>query len=312
MGATAPTRGLPQEPSRVTLDDLIRDQAHDQGGYVAHKQLREIGLTQNAIKHRIARGFLIVEYFGVYAVGRRPTSPLGWAHGARVACGEESGLSHHSAGSVFRVFRHWSLPFHVSTPVRHRVKGINIHHRPALTAQDFVMEQGIQVTTPALTVYDLSPTLTRKRLIRVVNTLRLSHGLELQQLHELLERFPRHPGARNVRAMLGVAQRQPSRSGPEDAWPDFAAAHGFTNWDTNVHVGPHRVDVLFLPDLLIVEIDGPTHELTQAEDKEQDADILTTYGIPTLRIPVDDFEKLPAKQAARIQRILAARRTRAA
>jgi very-short-patch-repair endonuclease len=112
--------------------------------------------------------------------------------------------------------------------------------------------------------------------------------------------------------MLRIAQKEPGRSGAEDDWPIFASAHGITGWDTNVHVDHYRVDVLFLPDLLIVEIDGPTHELTVDSDKEQDADILTRFGIPTLRIPVEDFESMPAKQAARIQRILAARRAAAA
>jgi hypothetical protein len=294
------------------LNDLIRESADRQGGYVSHKQLRAIGLTPSAIKHRIARGLLIVEYFEVYAVGHRPTSTLGWAHGARVACGEESGLSHHSAGSVFRVLDYWSLPFHVSTPVRHRVKGINIHYRPALSDRDFVIEQGIRVTTPALTAYDLAPTLTRRRLVRVVNMLRLSNGLELEQLRDLLSRFPRHPGARAVREMLAVAPKRPSRSAVEDDWPAFAATYGLTGWDTNVTVGPYEVDVLFLPDLLIVEIDGPSHELTAAEDKDRDADILTRFHIPTVRIPVDEFVSKPDKHAARIHQVLAMRRGRAA
>jgi len=290
------------------VEDLIREAADEHGGYVTHAQLREIGLTQSGIKHRIARGFLIVEYFGVYAVGHRPATTLNRARGALAACGPHSGLSHHSAGSVWRVSRHWSLPFHVSAPVRCRTKGIRTHHRPALTDRDFVVGQGLRVTTPALTAYDLAPSLTPKQLIRVVNTFRLANGLELRELDDLLRRFPRHPGARHVRAMLGIAQKEPGRSGAEDDWPIFAAAQGFTGWDTNVHVGPYRVDVLFLPDVLVVEIDGPTHELTADSDKEQDADILTRFGIPTLRIPVGDFETMPAKHAARIHKILASRR----
>ena len=291
------------------IEDSIRQVAHDQGGYVTHWQLREqLGLTDDAIKHRIARHFLIIEYRGVYAVGRRPTNPIDRAHGALLACGPGAGLSHHSGGSLWGAFRSWRQPLHVSTRLDRRPKGIKTHHRPALTDRDFVVEQGLRVTTPALTAYDLAPSLTPKRLIRVVNTLRLANGLELRELEDLLRRFPRHPGARHVRAMLGTAQKEPGRSGAEDDWPIFAAAHGFTEWDTNVHVGPYRVDVLFLPDVLVVEIDGPTHELTADSDKEQDADILTRFGIPTLRIPVGDFETMPAKQAARIHKILASRR----
>jgi hypothetical protein len=279
---------------------------------VTNPQLREAGLTRSAIRNLITRRYLIVEYFEVYAVGRSPTNPIDRAHGPLLACGPDAGLSHHSAGSLWGVFPSWSPPFHVSTRLDRRPKGVRTHHRPALRDGDFVIREGLRVTTPALTAYDLAPRLTPKRLIRVVNTLRLANGLDLKELEDLLRRFPRHPGARPIRAMLGIAQKEPTRSGPEDDWPIFAAAHGFTGWDTNVHVGPYRVDVLFLPDLLVVEIDGPTHELTADSDKEQDADILTRFRIPTLRIPVSEFETMPAKQAARIHKILAARRARAA
>jgi hypothetical protein len=294
------------------IDDCIRKLAHNQGGHVTSPQLREAGLTRSAIRNLVARRFLIVEYFGVYAVGRRPTNPIDRAHGALLACGPGAGLSHHSGGSLWGVFPSWSQGFHVSTRLDRRAKGVKTHHRPALSDADFVIRAGLRVTTPALTAYDLAPRLTPKRLIRVVNQLRLANGLELQALEDLLRRFPRHPGARPVRAMLGIAQKEPSRSGPEDHWPIFAAAYGFTNWATNVHVGPYRVDVLFLPDVLVVEIDGPTHDLTADSDKEQDAEILTRFGIPTLRIPVEDYERMPAKQAARIKRILAVRRGQAA
>jgi very-short-patch-repair endonuclease len=294
------------------LNDLIRRKADDQGGYISHTQLREIGLTQSAIKHRIARGFLIVEYDEVYAVGHRPRNPLNRAHGVLVACGPESGLCHESAASVWQVSRYWSIPFHVSTPVRRRLSGIRTHHRTALTDGDFTIEQGLRVTTPALTAFDLAPTLTRKRLVRVVNTLRLANGLELQQLEDLLRRFPRHPGARAVREMLASAPKHASRSGAEDHWPAFAAAYGLSGWETNVFVGPYEVDVLFGPDLLIVEIDGPSHELAVDEDRNRDADIWARFKIPTLRVPVHDYESEPAEQAARIHQILAARRARAA
>lgn len=294
------------------VEDLIRETAHHHGGYVSHAQLREIGLTQSAIKHRIARGFLIVEYFGVYAVGHRPTTTVNRAHGALAACGPRSGLSHHSAGSVWRVSRYWSLPFHVSAPVRCRTKGIRTHHRPALTPRDFVIQQGLRVTTPALTTLDLAPTLTRKRLLRVVNEFRLAKRLELVELEDLLRRFPRHPGARHIRHLLRASQKEPTRSGIEDDWPEFAASYGLTGWETNVFVGTYRVDVLFVPDLLVVELDGPTHDLTTHSDKDQDADILTRFQIPTLRIPVEEFTATPAEHAARIHKILAARRARAA
>jgi very-short-patch-repair endonuclease len=293
------------------IEDSIRKVAHDQGGYVTYWQLREqLGLTHDAIKHRIARHFLIIEYRGVYAVGRRPTNPIDRAHGALLACGPGAGLSHQSGGSLWGVFRSWRQPLHVSTRLDRRPKGVKTHHRPALTTRDFVIQQGLRVTTPAVTILDLAPTLTGKRLLRIVNEFRLTKRLELVELEDLLRRFPRHPGARHIRQLLRVSQQEPTRSGIEDDWPEFAARHGLTGWEMNVLVGRYRVDVLFIPDLLIVELDGPTHDLTTHRDKDQDAEILTRFGTPTLRIPVDQFTAKPAEQAARIHKILADRRAR--
>jgi hypothetical protein len=214
---------------------------------------------------------------------------------------------------LWEVVRSWPKRFHVSTALDRRPAGITTHHRPALLRTDITVHRRLRVTTPALTVLDLAPRLTRKRLLRVVNELRLRNLLDIQDLELLLERFPRHCGARRVREGLGLAQREPTRSGTEDDWPPFASAHGLTDWEMNVHVGPYRVDVLFLPDLLIVELDGwPTHSLESAieEDKDRDADILERFGIPTIRITRHQFRTNPPRQAARIHRILEGRRSR--
>jgi very-short-patch-repair endonuclease len=75
----------------------------------------------------------------------------------------------------------------------------------------------------------------------------------------------------------------------------------------------YRVDVIFLPDLLIVELDGwrvhgtpPSFEA----DRDQDAAILEQTGIPTIRVTYKQFHADPAKQAGRIHAVLARRRAR--
>jgi hypothetical protein len=295
------------------IDDRIAEIAEPQGWHIHYRQLRAIGLSRRAIEHRVSRGSLVRVFSQVFAVGHRPTEPVELAHGALLACGPRAALSHGSGGALWQIVKSWPQRFHVSTSLDRRPAGITTHHRPALLRTDITIEQGLRVTTPALTILDLAPTLSRRRLIRAVNELRLRDLLEIHELELLLERFPRHRGARRIRDTVGLAQREPSRSGIEDDWPPFAAAHGLTGWEMNVHVGPHRVDVLFLPDLLIVELDGwITHSLEPAieEDKDRDADILERFGIPTIRIPRQQFRAAPGRQAARIHRILEGRRTR--
>ena len=122
------------------------------------------------------------------------------------------------------------------------------------------------MTTPALTALDLAPgphaqTPDEGRQRRSASLKRL----DLSRLENLLRRFPRHPGARpRTTPCYGLAQKEPTRSGPEDDWPDFAAALRPHRLGHQPFVGPYRVDVLFVPDLLVVELDGPTHDLTAA------------------------------------------------
>jgi very-short-patch-repair endonuclease len=293
------------------IEEAIAALAEQHGGYVRHEALLALGLTRDGIKHRLARGLLIPEFNRVYAVGHRPTNPIDRAHGVLLACGERSALSHGSGGALLEVVEEWPSPYHVSTSLDRRPRGIVTHHRPALLRADVVVVQGLRVTAPALIALDLAPTLSRKRLVRLVNELRLGHGLEPDELEDLLERFPRHPGARTLRDALGLQQAEPTRSGFEDDWIPFAVRHHLSGWTMNVHVGRHRVDVLFAPDLLVVQLDGyPTHSLPVAveDDKEQDAEILEEFGIPTIRITRRQFRADPDRQAERIRRVLATRR----
>lgn len=293
------------------IDSAIAGRAQRHGGHVTRQELMELGLTPKAIRHRLRRGLLIEVYYGVYAVGHLPTNPIDGAHGALLAAGPRSALSHGSAGSVFRIYKRWGRPLEVTIPADRRPRGLIVHHSRLLTQADITLHEGLRVTSPARTLLDLAPRLTPKRRVRVFNELRMEHGMKVEEVESLLSRFPRHPGARLIRPIIGSATDEPSRSHFEDDWPRFAEQFGLTGWELNRHVCGHRVDVLFLPDLLIVELDGwQTHGSRPSfeADREQDADILTRAGIPTLRITYPQFHSTPAKQARRIHAVLAARR----
>ena len=52
-------------------------------------------------------------------------------------------------------------------------------------------------------------------------------------------------------------------------------------------IGPYRVDFYVAKCRLIIEIDGPVHELQEAEDRERQRD-LESLGFQFLRIPAED------------------------
>lgn len=297
------------------VDLAIARIARKHGGHVSRAELGALGLSADAIKHRVARGLLIPVYQGVYAVGHLPTSPIDRAAGALLACGPRSALSHGSAAMLWDISRRWSYPLELTSPLNRHPRGLTVRRTAKLIRTDVRTRLGLRVVSPALTIVQIAPRLSEKRLIRALNELRLERRLALEELEAVLERFPRHPGARRLRPLLDGAQPEPTRSAFEDEWPPFAVAHKLGRYEMNVVVCGYRVDVRFGPDLLIVELDGwGTHGQKPAfeADREQDAEILTRTGIPTLRITYDQFHAHPARQAARILRILADRLTRAA
>lgn len=288
----------------------IASLAERQGGHVTYAQLIALGLTRDAVANLVARGSLIRVFRGVYAVGHLSANPLDRAHAALLAGGPRSLLSHGSAATLWGIWQRWDEPFEVTIAENRRPPGLRVHHSATLMRADVTVERGLRVTSPARTILDLAPRLTDPRLARAINDVRLRRLVTLDGLQRLADRFPGRPGARRIRAIVGSSHDEPTRSRFEDDWIQFAARHPLPAHEMNVHVCGHRVDVLFTPDRLIVELDGwETHGTKQAfeADRARDAEILARAGIPTIRITYDDLHQRPAEQARRIRRVVQAR-----
>ena len=276
---------------------------------MAHGQLIELGLTRHAIANQLARGSLIRVFRGVYAVGHLATNPLDRAQAALLVAGPRSVLSHGSAATLWGVWQRWDQPFEVTIAANRRPSGLRVHQTRTLTLADVTSERGLIVTNPARTILDIAPRLTDRRLARAINDLRLRRLLTLEALDSLTERVRGRPGAKRIRAIVGVSHGEPTRSAFEDDWIRFAALYRLPHHEMNVNVCGHRVDVLFTPDRLIVELDGwDSHRTKRAfeADREQDAEILARTGIPTIRITRDAFGSRPSEQARLIRQVLRA------
>jgi hypothetical protein len=68
-----------------------------QHGVTTRMQLRALGFTDRAIRHRIAIGRLRAVYPGVYAVGQLALTQEGEWIAALFACGDTAAISHDSA-----------------------------------------------------------------------------------------------------------------------------------------------------------------------------------------------------------------------
>jgi very-short-patch-repair endonuclease len=291
-------------------DRWIAAVARGQGGHITRAQLGVAGLARGAIAARVEAGRLIRVHQGVYAVGYLPTNPLDRARGALLAAGPRAALRRRSAASYWQLHRDWRNPLELVSPLRRRIPGLLISRCETLIKRDIRTIDGIRVTSPARTLLDIAPRTYSKALHRFHNDLRMRRLVDNEQLIDVATRNPRHPGSKLLLSLAGASRGEPKRSGFEIDWVSFATEHKLPAYEMNIHVAGERIDVLFAPDRLIVELDGwGTHGTKQAfeDDREQDSGILAATGIPTMRITYDGLHKQPLKQVSRINAILARR-----
>jgi hypothetical protein len=292
----------------ASIDRRIAALARPQRGYVTRRQLIELGVSRYDVQYRIKTGRLIPVYAGVYAVGHVPTLPQDRACGALLACGSGAALSHGSAAALWDVFKRWEMPFEVAAASARRRRGIRVH-RTVLSKRDIRVHLGVRVTSPARTLLDICPRLGDKTLTRAVNDLRLERHLNLADLAEVLDRFPRNRGAKRLRPFL-QPPGGPTRSEFEDEFLEFVRRYGFPQPLVNTRIAGREVDAFFPAEGVIVELDGYRFHSSRERfegDRDGDAEMLA-IGLVTVRITWERMTRAPAREADRLSRILAARR----
>jgi hypothetical protein len=202
-------------PSSQAVDAAIAAAASKQHGNVKRPQLLGLGLDKYAIAYRVRIGRLFRVHRGVYAVGHPPVTPHQRAAAAVLACGAGAALSHGSAMTLWGFWKRWDRPFEITVPGDRRATGIAVHRSTTLHRRDVRTQLGIRVTTPARTLFDVSPRLSDKALMRAVNNALNSPWLTESQLEALITRLPPITGAGSpYRAQkAGKSSSQPERVG---------------------------------------------------------------------------------------------------
>ena len=125
-----------------------------QHGVVSNGQLRGLGLDREAVRRRVATGYLHRIHHAVYAVGHGSLSLNGRYLAAVLAGGSSAALSHRAAADL------WSLragPARVAVTVPHGRRGIprvlEVHRSRMFHPGDFTQRDGIPVTTVARTCW---------------------------------------------------------------------------------------------------------------------------------------------------------------
>jgi hypothetical protein len=289
------------------IDAAIVGVAARQNGIVTRRQLLDLGLSDDAIRHRLRAGRLFRVHPGVYSVGRPALTPLERANADVLACGSGAALSHRSAMVLWGYWRHWEWPLEVTVVGDRRPKGIRVHRSTTLRRHDITWQLGIRVTTPARTIFDISPRQTDKAFKRTVNNALHSLWLTQDQLADAVARHPNLPGAKRAANLLGLPGT-PTRSGWEDDFPAFCAKHGLPAPVMGAPLYGYIVDALFVAERVIVELDSKEFHMDPIAfetDRERDAEMLA-HGFVTLRVTWERIEERPEREAKRLGVILAA------
>jgi very-short-patch-repair endonuclease len=243
---------------------------------IARGQLLELGFSDPAIRHRIANGRLHPIWRGVYAVGRPRPGRHGLWMAAVLACGPGAYLSDRSAAALLGILPATGGPINVSVSSARCPRaraGIRIHRRQGLVDADVTRHLGIPVTSPALTILDLAPSLSRGQLERAIGEADKRDLIDPESLRRELERFAKRPGVAALRETLDRHTFTMTDSELERRFLPIARRAGLSLPLTQLMVNGFRVD-FYWPELgLVVETDGLRYHRTaaqQAEDRRRD------------------------------------------
>lgn len=236
-----------------------------QFGVLTHAQLLGLGMSPDAIKHRMARGKLHRVHRGVYAVGRPELDRSGERKAALLACSPGTALSHSAAAEYWSVgSRAAKLELTVCPPRKLDRPGLTIHRSRTLTVAETITLRGITVTDPLRTLVDMAPRWQGKRLDDAIE--RMSQ-LDLRSPPQLLAQLNERasvPGSGIVRAALTRWTISLTDTQLERRFLPIARRAGLGEPLRQQHLNGYRVDFYF-PDLgLVVEADSLRYHRTAA------------------------------------------------
>jgi very-short-patch-repair endonuclease len=259
-----------------------------QHGVVSRAQLLKLGRGYRGIDYWIAGGLLHPVHRGVYAVGHPGVTREGAWMAAVLAAGPAAVLSHRSAAALWGIRKSSRAAVDITAPRLRRRAGIK-SHREVLPPDEVTIHDGIPVTNPARTLFDLAAVVNAQQLTHALNEAEVRRLTSPVSLDALLARHPRRNGAAALKRAL-EHQRQTGetviRSELETAFLDVIERYGLPRPKMNAPLGPYFPDAFWPECRLVVELDSyGIHTTRKAFEEDRDRDrALTLAGYTVLRI----------------------------
>ena len=291
----------------MSIDETIAAAAVKHHGAFARAEVSDV-VDARALKRRVRAGALGVLSSNVLRVtGVRPTDEQRVAAATLDVPGGAVAASF-SAGWL------WEIPGFALRDVvvaarreQHRSSPLAIVHHPRLWLPEHTtVRRGIEVTSLALTIYDLAGRIPRGRLLWIVDRVGNQCPSVLQQLHDMLPMLA-ESGRNGITAMRWVLTKnppgvRPPGSGNERRFEDLIEAARITGLRRQVDYGGHawigRVDYFCDVSGVIFEIDSESHHTSPADvaaDEVRDAAMIAAGATDVVRIWTELLWKDPPR-----------------
>ncbi len=221
---------------------------------------------------------------------------------AILASGPEAVLSHWSAAALWMIRPNSRSRIDVTAPHRSRSSKAIYRHVAEMPADEWVVEEGIPVTSVPRTTFDLAATEDVDTVVAMLREAEYRELWDRLSLWDLLERYPRKRGSRKVRVAMERLKEEPTgrkRSRLEERFSPFLRQWRlplprYNDW---VQAGGKRyqVDCHWPGTDQIVELDGwQAHKGRVAfrEDKARDRR-LTAAGYTVTHLTWNQLDDEP-------------------
>ena len=221
-------------------------------------------------------------------------------------------LSHRTAGRISGVPVPPFTDIEVTVVGRQRRSrpGLIVYSVDAIEPDELRRHRGLPITSPSLTLLDLAGRVSKIELARALNEARVQDLVSDGELHETLGAHPNRRGARALSKLLRSEEAEfVVESEAEALCLKLMIAHGLKPNAAGVRIGPYRVDFLYEPERLIVEVDGYRYHRTRdrfIRDRRRRAELIAR-GYEVFPVTWSDLTEQPD---ATMKRLLAARNVR--
>ncbi len=271
-------------------------------GVVTRAELREAGVTDAEIRHRIATGALLREYPAVFRVGHRAPSLEARYIAAVRACGDGAVLSGRAAAHLYGLVAGPPPPPEVTARGKRRLKGVLTRRASAIDSTTY---RGIPIATVPATLVELAAVLPTEQLGRACHEAEVKHRTTPRQVEAVLARRPNRRGAGKLRRIL-AGDEPITVSRLERRFVELVRGAGLPLPVTNSTAGTRRVDCRWPQARLTVELDGFRYHHSRyawEQDRRREREA-RARGDEFRRYTYGDVYEEPTAMLAELRRLL--------